>query len=98
MAPTASSTDGGDGGRRSMTATTLSSGTDDPPAGGSSGGRATDRDAAAEPLRPAWRPRRRGMARWAPIVATLVVIVGVIAVTLWQLHLNLLLSDTSTTG
>ena len=76
-----------------MTVTTLTSGTDDPPAGGT-----TDRDAGAEPLRPAWRPRRRGMARWAPIVATLLVIVGVIAVTLWQLHLNLLLSDTSTTG
>ncbi|HEX4081578.1 MAG TPA: hypothetical protein VHX40_01335 [Acidimicrobiales bacterium] len=81
-----------------MTATTLSSGTDDLPGDGSSGGGAAGRDAAAEPLRPTWRPRRRGMARWAPIVATLLVIVGVIAVTLWQLHLNLLLSDTSTTG
>ena len=73
--------------------TTISSGTDDPPSGASA-----TRDAVAEPLRPAWRPRRRGMARWAPIVATLLVIVGVIAVTLWQLHPNLLLSDTSTTG
>lgn len=38
------------------------------------------------------------MTRWAPGVATVVAVVGVIAVTVWQLHLNLLLSDTTTTG
>ncbi len=36
--------------------------------------------------------------RWLPAVCTLVVIVGVIAVTLWQLHVNLLFTNTTTTG
>jgi hypothetical protein len=35
---------------------------------------------------------------WLPAACTLVVIAGVIVVTLWQLHLNLLLSNTTTTG
>ncbi len=38
------------------------------------------------------------MARWAPALATLAAIAGVIAVTIWQLHPSLLLSNTTTTG
>jgi len=38
------------------------------------------------------------MARWAPALATLAAIAGVIVVTLWQLHPSLLLSNTTTTG
>ncbi len=38
------------------------------------------------------------MERWLPAAATATVIVGVVCVTLWQLHLNLLLTDTTTTG
>ena len=45
-----------------------------------------------------WRPRRRGAALWVPALATVVVVAGVIGVTLWQLNLGLLLSNTSTTG
>ncbi len=54
------------------------------------------RPAAASP-RP-WVPRRRGVVRWLPAAATATVIVGVVCITLWQLHLNLLLTDTTTTG
>ena len=76
------------------------------PAGTDTGDRPTDNRAGTEaggaapppPLRAPWLPRRRGMARWAPAVATVVVVAGVIAVVLWQMQLNLLLSDTSTTG
>jgi len=35
---------------------------------------------------------------WLPGACTLAVVVGVIAVTLWQLHLNLLFTNTTTTG
>ncbi len=52
---------------------------------------------AAASARP-WVPRRRGVERWLPAAATATVIVGVVCVTLWQLHLNLLLTDTTTTG
>ncbi len=54
--------------------------------------------APPRPLRAPWRPRRQGIARWAPAVATAVAVIAVIAVVLWQMHLNLLLKDTSTTG
>lgn len=53
----------------------------------------------ARPGRP--RPsvvHRRGWPRWAPAVGTLVVVAGVIAVTVSQLHLNLLLLNGTTTG
>ncbi len=45
-----------------------------------------------------WRPRRRGPGAVIPALATLAVILGVIGITLWQLHPNLLLSNTPTTG
>ena len=45
-----------------------------------------------------WRPRRRGPGAVIPALATLAVILGVIGITLWQLHPNLLLSNTTTTG
>ncbi|MGH9087701.1 MAG: hypothetical protein ACRDYZ_06250 [Acidimicrobiales bacterium] len=45
-----------------------------------------------------WPGRASGGRRWWPAVATLVAIGGVVAVVLWQLHLSLLLSDTTTTG
>jgi hypothetical protein len=54
----------------------------------------TDHQPAGRP----WRPRTRGPARWAPAASTLLAVVGVIAVTLWQLHPSLLLSNTTTTG
>lgn len=50
-----------------------------------------DADALAE-----ISPRRR--ARWAPAAANALVVLGVIAVVLWQMHLPLLLSNTSTAG
>jgi len=53
---------------------------------------------ASAPVRRQWRPRPHGAARWVPAAATLAAIAGVVAVTLWQLHLPLLLSDTTTTG
>ncbi|MGH8980229.1 MAG: hypothetical protein ACRDWE_04300, partial [Acidimicrobiales bacterium] len=43
-------------------------------------------------------PRGRHLARWLPTGASALVVVGVIAVVLWQMHLPLLLSSTSTTG
>ncbi|HUA96541.1 MAG TPA: DNA gyrase modulator, partial [Acidimicrobiales bacterium] len=42
-------------------------------------------------------PSRRWPS-WMPGAATVAVIVSVIAVTLWQMHLNLLLTNTTTTG
>jgi len=42
-------------------------------------------------------PNRR-WPEWLPGACTVAVIVGVIAVTLWQLHLNLLFTNTTTTG
>jgi hypothetical protein len=54
--------------------------------------------AGDRPPRRPWRGRAVGADRWVPAAATAAVVAGVIAVTLWQLHLNLLLSDTSTTG
>lgn len=45
-----------------------------------------------------YRPRPAGWRRWAPWVATAACVVGVIAITLWQLQLPLLFHDTSTTG
>jgi len=45
-----------------------------------------------------WEPRARGASRWIPAIATLVAVGGVIAVTLWQLHLPLLLTNSTTTG
>jgi hypothetical protein len=52
----------------------------------------------ALPLRRQWLPRRRGATRWAPAVATFVAVAGVVGVILWQLHPNLLLSGSTTTG
>ncbi len=52
----------------------------------------------ARQRRPAWQPKKRGPARWAPALATLVAVGTVIGVTLWQLHLGLLLTNTTTTG
>ena len=43
-------------------------------------------------------PTPQGADRYLPLAADLVVVVGVIAVVLWQMHLPLLLSDTTTTG
>jgi len=45
-----------------------------------------------------WRPKRRGAAFWVPALATFAVIAGVIGVTLWQLNIGLLFSNTTTTG
>lgn len=58
------------------------------------------RQALAAPARQPgpWQPRPTGGRRWWPALATLTAVVGVVAVTLWQLHLPLLLSDTTTTG
>jgi len=52
----------------------------------------------ASALRRPWEPRVRGAARWIPAGATLIAVGGVIAITLWQLHLPLLLANTTTTG
>ena len=49
----------------------------------------------------ALRPKHRQRTQWvdeAPKIAVLVAIVGVLWVTLWQLHPNLLLANTLTTG
>src|SRR5580700_1757213 len=35
---------------------------------------------------------------WLPVVSTAVAVVGVIAVVLWQMHANLLFTNTTTTG
>lgn len=45
-----------------------------------------------------WLPKRSGFSRWMPGVTAALVVGSVIAVTLWQLHLNLLLKNTTTTG
>jgi len=52
------------------------------------------------PLEPASRPEPTGRCQfwWVPGAATVLVIVGVIAVTLWQLHFSLLFTETTTTG
>ncbi len=52
----------------------------------------------ARPREDAWSRWRRQPERWLPGAVTLAVIVGVIAVTLSQLHPSLLLSNTTTTG
>ncbi len=52
---------------------------------------------AAEPPVPLPVPRTRG-ASWLPGAADAVVILGVVAVVLWQLHPSLLFADTTTTG
>ena len=72
-------------------------------AGGPASGDAADAVTApsAAPLvtpRPAYRPRAGGWARWAPAAATALCIGTVVAITLWQLHPNLLFSNTTTTG
>lgn len=64
---------------------------------------ATGTESASTPAHegvPAPRAGRPGgrVGAWAPRLATCVVIAGVIAVVLWQMHLPLLLSDTTTTG
>src|ERR1700693_957531 len=43
-------------------------------------------------------PTVRRQFWWVPGAATVLVILGVIAVTLWQLHFNLLFTETTTTG
>jgi len=43
-------------------------------------------------------PRRQGTVRLVPAIATAVAVIGVIAVTLWQLHLPLLFQNSTTTG
>ncbi|HVC14257.1 MAG TPA: hypothetical protein VND62_05295 [Acidimicrobiales bacterium] len=43
-------------------------------------------------------PGTRGIARHAPGLAAAAAVVAVVAVVLWQLHLSMLLSDTTTTG
>jgi hypothetical protein len=45
-----------------------------------------------------WTPRVTGWARWLPALATLACIAGVIVVTLWQLHPNLLVQNSTETG
>ena len=55
-------------------------------------------DAGHEDEAAPMRPGGSWLARRAPACAAAVVVVGVVAVVLWQLHLPLLLADTSTTG
>jgi hypothetical protein len=50
------------------------------------------------PAAPPYRPRRKGWTRWVPALCSAVAVATVIAVTLWQLHPSLLVSDTTTTG
>ncbi|MDA8360302.1 MAG: hypothetical protein M0Z95_29295 [Actinomycetota bacterium] len=58
----------------------------------------TENGPASVDCRPVWTPRAQRIGRWLPAVAALVAVAGVIGVTLWQLHLPLLLTDTTTTG
>jgi 6-pyruvoyl-tetrahydropterin synthase related domain len=59
-------------------------------------------DAAVAPVPSGRRARHRAagpdLSSHLPAAATAIAVLGVIAVTLWQLHLNLLLSNTTTTG
>jgi hypothetical protein len=53
---------------------------------------------AAETTPPTWWARPLPAREWLPAAATIVCIASVIAVTLWQLHPSLLLSNSTTTG
>lgn len=56
------------------------------------------RDRRERATRTPWRPERHGTARWVPAAATALAVGVVIGITLWQMHLSLILSDTTTTG
>ena len=58
---------------------------------------AADPGTIMDPVPPP-EPTVRRQFWWVPGAATVVVILGVIAVTLWQLHFNLLFTETTTTG
>jgi hypothetical protein len=67
---------------------------EDPPVGDPDHEITAEADASTK----ASEPEERGRWWWVPGLATVLVILGVIAVTLWQMHPHLLFTDTTTTG